>query len=112
MSQPFSIAIHGGAGTILREQMTEELKVSILEALENSVKAGHAVLSQGGDALDAVVAAVKVLEDAPQFNAGKGSVLTHQEMVEMDASVMHGKGGELTGQKVGEYWCCEILNEQ
>ncbi len=100
MSQPFSIAIHGGAGTILREQMTDELKADILSALEKSVKAGHEVLSQGGDALDAVVAAVKVLEDAPQFNAGKGSVLTHQEMVEMDASVMHGKdmdAGAVTG---------------
>lgn len=91
MSQPFSIAIHGGAGTILREQMSEELKASILADLEASVRAGHCILAQSGDALDAVVAAVKVLEDSPNFNAGKGSVLTHQEMVEMDASVMHGQ---------------------
>ncbi|WP_394127474.1 isoaspartyl peptidase/L-asparaginase family protein [Vibrio hepatarius] len=92
MSQPFSIAIHGGAGTILREQMSDELKASILADLEASVRAGHSILVQSGDALDAVVAAVKVLEDSPNFNAGKGSVLTHKEMVEMDASVMHGKG--------------------
>ena len=59
--------------------------------LEASVRAGHSILAQSGDALDAVVAAVKVLEDSPNFNAGKGSVLTHKEMVEMDASVMHGK---------------------
>lgn len=91
MSQPFSIAIHGGAGTILREQMSETLKDSILADLEESVRAGHRVLAQSGDALDAVVAAVKVLEDSPNFNAGKGSVLTNKEMVEMDASVMHGK---------------------
>lgn len=91
MPQPFSIAIHGGAGTILRDQMSGELKASILADLEASVRAGHSILSQSGDALDAVVAAVKVLEDSPNFNAGKGSVLTHKEMVEMDASVMHGK---------------------
>ncbi|EOV1173695.1 isoaspartyl peptidase/L-asparaginase family protein [Vibrio fluvialis] len=91
MSQPFAIAIHGGAGTILRSQMSEELKSDILMVLEQSVRAGHQLLSQGGDALDAVVAAVKVLEDSPLFNAGKGSVLTNKEMVEMDASVMHGR---------------------
>lgn len=91
MSQPFAIAIHGGAGTIIRQQMSESLKRDILNTLESAVRAGHQVLAQGGDALDAVVEAVKILEDSPLFNAGKGSVLTHQEMVEMDASVMHGK---------------------
>lgn len=91
MSHPFSIAIHGGAGTILREQMSDDLKSGIVEALEKSVLAGHHILKSGGDALDAVVAAVKVMEDSPHFNAGKGSVLTHDEFVEMDASVMHGK---------------------
>ncbi len=91
MSQPFSIAIHGGAGTILREQMSEALKDEIVSTLEKSVTAGHGVLVQGGDALDAVVASVKILEDSPLFNAGNGSVLTHKEMVEMDASVMHGR---------------------
>lgn len=90
MSQPIAIAIHGGAGTILRAQMSDELKQGIVAALEQSVRAGHQLLVQGDDALDAVVAAVRVLEDSPYFNAGKGSVLTHQEMVEMDASVMHG----------------------
>ncbi|WP_112479991.1 isoaspartyl peptidase/L-asparaginase family protein [Vibrio variabilis] len=90
MTQPFAIAIHGGAGTILRAQMSDELKQQILDALTQSVKAGAAVLEAGGDALDAAVAAVQVMEDSPHFNAGKGSVLTHNEMVEMDASVMHG----------------------
>ncbi|MGR5287549.1 isoaspartyl peptidase/L-asparaginase family protein [Vibrio maritimus] len=90
MTQPFAIAIHGGAGTILKTQMSDELKQQILDALSRSVKAGAAVLEAGGDALDAAVAAVQVMEDSPHFNAGKGSVLTHNEMVEMDASVMHG----------------------
>ncbi len=94
MTKPFSIAVHGGAGTILREQMSDELKAAILADLERSVRAGHEILLQSGDALDAVVAAVKVLEDSPNFNAGKGSVLTHKEMVEMDASVMHGAKAE------------------
>ena len=91
MTKPFSIAIHGGAGTILREQMSDELQQSILADLEVAVKAGHQILATGGEAIDAVVAAVKVLEDSPNFNAGKGSVLTHNEMVEMDASVMDGR---------------------
>ncbi|USD54591.1 isoaspartyl peptidase/L-asparaginase [Vibrio sp. SCSIO 43155] len=91
MTKPFSIAIHGGAGTILREQMSDELRQSILADLEAAVKAGHQILATGGEAIDAVVAAVKVLEDSPNFNAGKGSVLTHNEMVEMDASVMDGR---------------------
>ncbi|MFM2613419.1 isoaspartyl peptidase/L-asparaginase family protein [Vibrio campbellii] len=91
MTKPFSIAIHGGAGTILREQMSDELQQSILSDLEAAVKAGHQILAAGGEALDAVVAAVKVLEDSPNFNAGKGSVLTHNEMVEMDASLMDGR---------------------
>ncbi|WP_203343836.1 isoaspartyl peptidase/L-asparaginase family protein [Vibrio diabolicus] len=91
MTKPFSIAIHGGAGTILREQMSNELQQSILADLEASVKAGYQILEKGGDALDAVVAAVIVLEDSPNFNAGKGSVLTNNEMVEMDASVMDGR---------------------
>ncbi|MEH0760364.1 isoaspartyl peptidase/L-asparaginase [Vibrio sp. 16] len=94
MTKSFSIAVHGGAGTILREQMSDELKAAILADLERSVRAGHEILLQSGDALDAVVAAVKVLEDSPNFNAGKGSVLTHKEMVEMDASVMHGAKAE------------------
>ncbi|EME9804706.1 isoaspartyl peptidase/L-asparaginase [Vibrio alginolyticus] len=91
MTKPFSIAIHGGAGTILREQMSDELQQSILADLEAAVKAGHQILDTGGEALDAVVAAVKVLEDSPNFNSGKGSVLTNNEMVEMDASVMDGR---------------------
>lgn len=94
MTQPFAIVIHGGAGTILREQMSDALRMDILATLEQAVRAGHQLLVEGADALDAVVAAVTVLEDSPLFNAGKGSVLTHNEMVEMDASVMHGAARE------------------
>jgi beta-aspartyl-peptidase (threonine type) len=90
MNKPFSIAIHGGAGTILREQMSDSLKQAILTDLDAAAKAGHQILANGGASLDAVVAAVKVLEDSPHFNAGKGSVLTHNEMVEVDASIMDG----------------------
>lgn len=91
MNKPISIAIHGGAGTILRTQMSTELKQAILNDLQRAVQAGYALLQEGADALDAVVAAVKVMEDSPHFNAGKGSVLTNNEMVEMDASLMHGR---------------------
>ena len=95
MSKPFSIAIHGGAGTILREQMSKDLNEEICRDLEKSARAGHEILAHGGDAMDAIVAAVKVLEDSEHFNAGRGSVLTHKEMVEMDASVMHGKDAKV-----------------
>ncbi|CAM2993949.1 isoaspartyl peptidase/L-asparaginase [Vibrio mytili] len=102
MSKPFSIAIHGGAGTILREHMSDELQQAIRADLETAVTTGHHVIAHGGTAIDAVVAAVKVLEDSAHFNAGKGSVLTHKEMVEMDASIMDGNGlaaGAIAGIK-------------
>ncbi|MEZ9303534.1 isoaspartyl peptidase/L-asparaginase family protein [Vibrio breoganii] len=91
MQPPISIAIHGGAGTILRSKMSEQLKQEMLAVLEASVRAGYEVLQANGDAADATIAAVKVMEDSPHFNAGKGSVLTHEESIEMDASIMHGK---------------------
>lgn len=90
MTTPYSIAIHGGAGTILRELMTAELNQEFRQTLEQSVTAGYRILQGGGTAVDAVVAAVTVMEDSPLFNAGKGSVLTHNETVEMDASIMSG----------------------
>ncbi len=74
--------------------MSDALRMDILATLEQAVRAGHQLLVEGADALDAVVAAVTVLEDSPLFNVGKGSVLTHNEMVEMDASVMHGAARE------------------
>ncbi len=89
--QPIAIAIHGGAGTIERDQLGTEREQAIRTALESAVNAGHAILEEGGSSLDAVAAAVRILEDAPEFNAGRGSVLTNQGRVEMDASIMSGK---------------------
>ncbi|RFF28406.1 MULTISPECIES: isoaspartyl peptidase/L-asparaginase family protein [unclassified Wenzhouxiangella] len=87
---PVAIAIHGGAGTILPEKMTAEREQAIRAALEESAHAGHEVLESGGPALDAVVAAIRILEDSPEFNAGRGAVLTNTGTVEMDASIMNG----------------------
>ena len=87
---PVAIAIHGGAGTIERGQMTEEREQAIRDALERALRQGHGVLVEGGSSMDAVTAAVQVLEDAPQFNAGRGAVLTNAGTVEMDASIMDG----------------------
>ncbi|CAN5895607.1 isoaspartyl peptidase/L-asparaginase [soil metagenome] len=84
------IAVHGGAGVILPEQLTPELEQSYRSALEAALKAGYAVLQSNGTALDAVQAAVLVLEDEPLFNAGRGSVLTHEGKFEMDAAIMDG----------------------
>ncbi|RYZ55786.1 MAG: isoaspartyl peptidase/L-asparaginase [Sphingobacteriales bacterium] len=87
----FSIAVHGGAGTILRQHMTPELQQQYLSALDAALRAGEHILSQGGSSLDAVEAAVVVLEDFPLFNAGKGSVFNHIGGHEMDASIMDGR---------------------
>jgi len=87
---PVAITIHGGAGTILPENMTAEREQAIRDALERSARAGHAALEQGRPALEAVVAAIRILEDAPQFNAARGAVLTNTGTVEMDASIMDG----------------------
>jgi L-asparaginase / beta-aspartyl-peptidase len=89
--QPIAIAVHGGAGTIERDQMSPEREQTIRAALEAAVRAGHEILENGGSSLDAVVAAVTILEDAPEFNAGRGSVLTNTGAVEMDASIMDGR---------------------
>lgn len=87
----FALAVHGGAGTIRKTEMTavqeEQYRRSILAALE----AGQRILAAGGTALDAVEAAVVVLEDDPLFNAGRGSVFTHEGKIEMDAAIMDGK---------------------
>ncbi len=85
------IAIHGGAGTILRSKMTPEKEKSYHEALNLALNAGYDLLKKGSSATDAVQAAVMSLEDCPLFNAGKGSVFTHEGHHEMDASIMEGK---------------------
>jgi len=86
----FAIAIHGGAGTILRKNMTAEKENDIRDKLTESLCAGHDVLESGGTAIDAVQAAVVVMEDSPLFNAGKGAVFTHEGGHEQDACLMDG----------------------
>lgn len=86
----FTIAIHGGAGTILREDMTAELEAAYLDGLQTALNAGYAVLEEGGTAVNAVKAATVVLEDNILFNAGRGSVFTKKGIQEMDAAVMDG----------------------
>ncbi len=87
----FSLAIHGGAGTILKEDMTTELEQAYIKGLEESLAAGFAVLEEGGSAVNAVKAAIVVLEDNLLFNAGRGSVFTKKGLQEMDAAIMDGK---------------------
>jgi beta-aspartyl-peptidase (threonine type) len=89
-----ALAIHGGAGTILRSELTAERAAYYEEALSQALKAGKYVLSNGGSALDGVVEAVRVLEDAPMFNAGRGAVFTHDGVHELDASIMNGSTGQ------------------
>lgn len=84
------IAIHGGAGTITRAAMDANREREYTTALEQVLLAGQRVLAEGGSALDAVTEAVRLLEECPLFNAGKGAVLTHAGTYELDASVMDG----------------------
>ena len=87
----FSIAIHGGAGTLVKGMMTTELETQYKGALRHALDKGYAVLEHGRSAVDAVEEAVKLLEDSPLFNAGKGSVFTANGTHEMDAAIMDGK---------------------
>lgn len=91
MSTSYKLLIHGGAGTILPEAMTPEKETAYRNGLSQALEAGHAILSGGGPALLAVEEAVKVLEDNPLFNAGKGAVFTHEKKHELDAAIMDGK---------------------
>ena len=85
-----TLCIHGGAGTILKEDMTPELEAAYLQGLQSALDAGYAVLEEGGTATNAVKAAVVVLEDNMLFNAGRGSVFTKKGVQEMDAAIMRG----------------------
>lgn len=86
-----AIAIHGGAGTIKREDMSPERESEYRAKLEEALKAGHQVLESGGSSLDAVVAAIQIMEESPLFNAGKGAVFTNEGKNELDAAIMDGK---------------------
>jgi beta-aspartyl-peptidase (threonine type) len=86
----FRLAIHGGAGAIERDKMTPEKEAAYRADLERALRTGHAVLEKGGTSLDAVEATIKVLEDSPLFNAGKGAVFTHDGRNELDAAIMDG----------------------
>ncbi|MBI3876888.1 MAG: isoaspartyl peptidase/L-asparaginase [Verrucomicrobia bacterium] len=106
---PFVLAIHGGAGPIPRAEMTPEKEKAHRAALEEALRAGHAVLKNGGASLDAVVAAIEVLEDSPLFNAGRGAVLT------ADGT---GEGAEAFGRQNGatmmpqDYFITEYRKQQ
>jgi beta-aspartyl-peptidase (threonine type) len=86
----FSLAIHGGAGTMRREVMTAQMRAEAHAGLRTALLAGHRVLTAGGSAVDAVTASVMALEDDPHFNAGRGAVYTSDGVQEMDAAVMRG----------------------
>jgi L-asparaginase / beta-aspartyl-peptidase len=99
---PFGFVIHGGAGTIERSRMTPEREAAYRAALEGALTAGFEVLRRGGPGLDAVVATIRLLEDSPLFNAGKGAVFTSEGTNELDASIMDGrtlKAGAVAGLK-------------
>ena len=94
LAQPprdWKLVIHGGAGTIERSRMTPDKDKAIRAALDRALQEGSRILSAGGEALDAVEATVRVLEDDPNFNAGRGSVFTYEGTHELDASIMDGR---------------------
>jgi L-asparaginase / beta-aspartyl-peptidase len=86
-----TLVIHGGAGTIKRENMTPEKEKAYHLALTMALDSGYAVLARGGKSMEAVITAIKIMEDSPLFNAGKGAVFTNEEKNELDAAVMDGR---------------------
>ncbi len=90
-TKPIALVIHGGAGTITRQNMTPEKEKAYKETLTKALQTGYDILKKGGTSLDAVEATVRVMEDSPLFNAGKGAVFTHEGKNEMDAAIMNGQ---------------------
>lgn len=88
--QQIAIVIHGGAGTIKRENLDAEQEQAIKQDLQAALDAGYAVLKRGGDSTEGIIAAIKVMENSPYFNAGKGAVYTKPGKHELDASIMRG----------------------
>jgi beta-aspartyl-peptidase (threonine type) len=102
-SEKFVLVIHGGAGTILKSQMSPSREKAYTDALNEALEKGNEILKKGGTALDAVEACVKILEDNPLFNAGKGAVFTNLGTNELDAAIMDGaslKAGSVAGVTV------------
>lgn len=91
LDDKYVLVIHGGAGTILKSQMTAEKEKAYTEALNKALRIGNEILKKGGTALDAVEACVRSMEDHPLFNAGKGAVFTNEGKNELDAAIMNGK---------------------
>ncbi|MCI2229401.1 isoaspartyl peptidase/L-asparaginase [Polaribacter sp. MSW13] len=87
----FAIIIHGGAGTILKKNMSEEKEIAYKAKLKEAINVGYTILKNGGTSQEAVVKTIQVMEESPLFNAGKGAVFTHEETNELDASFMDGK---------------------
>ena len=86
----WGLVLHGGAGTIERGSMTPEREREYRDVMTQALRAGHAELERGGSSLDAVVAAISIMEDSPLFNAGRGAVFTHEGTNSLDASIMDG----------------------
>jgi len=89
-AENFGIVIHGGAGTILKKNMSDSLENAYTQKLEEAIRTGHEILANGGTAMEAVTKTINIMEDSPLFNAGKGAVFTHEETNELDASIMDG----------------------
>jgi len=89
--EKYVLVIHGGAGVMERDKMSEAMQQEYLQALNRALLVGDSVLAAGGTCLDAIEKTIVILEDSPLFNAGKGAVFTHEGIVELDASVMDGK---------------------
>ena len=87
------LVIHGGAGWIFRENVSDSMENAYVKTLEAALVKGRAIVKEGGSSLDAIQQAIEHLEDSPLFNAGKGSVFTYNETNEMDSSIMDGKTG-------------------
>lgn len=87
----FAIALHGGAGVIKKENMSDSLEQAYKDKLKEAITTGHKILEDGGSAIEAVKATINVMENSPLFNSGKGAVLNHEEKPELDASIMDGK---------------------
>jgi L-asparaginase / beta-aspartyl-peptidase len=101
-NKPFGLVIHGGAGSILKNNTPQEKEAAYISKLNEALETGYKILDSGGNSLDAIEHVINILEDSPLFNAGKGAVLTDKGEVELDASIMDGKNlmaGAIAGVK-------------